>query len=110
MDISASIKYARISSQKSILVANQIKGLSVNDALNILTFSVKKASGIIKKLLESAVANAKYRNKLYSEELKINNIIISKAPSLKRTKCMAKGKGTRIVKRNCHIYIYINKL
>lgn len=106
----AVLKYARVSSRKSILVANQMKGLLVNDALNILTFSIKKSSYIIKKVLQSAVANAKYKNKLHVDELKISSIIINKAPVLKRTKCRAKGKGTRILKRNCHIFINLDKL
>ena len=72
MTIFAILRYARISYQKSILVANQIRGLPVNDALNILTFSVKKSSYIIKKLLLSALSNAKYKHKFTIEELKIS--------------------------------------
>ena len=106
----AILRYAKISSQKSVLVANQIRGLLVSDALNILNFSFKKSAIIIKKLLQSAIVNAKCNNNFNINELKITKIIINKAPSLKKTRCKAKGKGTRILKKNCHIYIYLNKL
>ena len=110
MTIFAILRYARISYQKSILVANQIRGLPVNDALNILTFSVKKSSYIIKKLLLSALSNAKYKHKFTIEELKISKIIINKAPSFKRSICKAKGKGSKMLKKNCHISINLNIL
>ena len=106
-DISATIKYARMSAQKARLVANQIRGLSVERALNLLAFSPKKAAGIIKKLLKSAIANAENNAGLDVDELSVAKVFVNEAPSFKRLRARAKGRGNRIVKRNCHITIQV---
>jgi len=106
-DISATIKYARMSAQKARLVANQIRGLSVERALNLLAFSPKKAAGIIKKLLKSAIANAENNAGLDVDELSVAKVFVNEAPSFKRLRARAKGRGNRIVKRNCHITIEV---
>ena len=107
MGISATIKYARMSAQKARLVADQIRGLTVERALNLLNFSPKKAAGIIKKLLESAIANAENNAGLDIDELSVAKIFVNEAPSFKRLSARAKGRGNRIVKRNCHITVEV---
>lgn len=109
MGVIAKLRYARLSDQKARLVVDQIRGINVNLALNILIFSKKKAAFIIKKLLKSVIANAEHNNGLDIDELKIVKIYVNKAPSLKRFRARAKGRGNRIVKRNCHITIEIDK-
>lgn len=109
MGTSAILRYARLSDQKARLVANQIRGIDVNLALNILMFSRKKAAFIIKKLLKSVISNAEHNDGMDIDELKIVKIYVNKAPSLKRFRARAKGRGNRIVKRNCHITIVIDK-
>ena len=109
MAVSATIKYARMSAQKARLVADQVRGLSVERALNTLTFSPKKAATIIKKLLESAVANAENNASLDVDELSITKIFVNEAPSFKRMRAAAKGRGNRVLKRNCHITIEVEE-
>lgn len=109
MRVSAILRYARLSDQKAKLVVDQIRGIDVNLALNILIFSKKKAAFIIKKLLKSVISNAEHNNGFDIDELKIVNIYVNKAPSLKRFRARAKGRGNRIVKRNCHITIVVDK-
>lgn len=107
MAVSATLKYARMSAQKARLVANQVRGISVARALNILTFSPKKAAAIMKKLLESAIANAENNNGLDIDELSVSKIFVNEAPSYKRLRAASKGRGHRILKRNCHITIEV---
>jgi large subunit ribosomal protein L22 len=107
MAVSAKLKYARISAQKARLVADQIRGLPVDRALDTLAFSVKKASDIIKKLLESAMANAENNEGLDIDELFVETIFVNEAPSFKRFKSRAKGRANRITKRNSHITIMV---
>ena len=109
MGTSAILRYARLSDQKARLVANQIRGVNVNLALNILMFSRKKAAFIMRKLLKSVISNAEHNDGMDIDELKIVKIYVNKAPSLKRFRARAKGRGNRIVKRNCHITIVIDK-
>lgn len=101
----AKLKYARLSAQKARLVANQIRGMSVDKALTLLTFSPKKAAGLLKKVLESAIANAEHNAGLDIDELKISKLLVDEAPSFKRFQARAKGRGNQIVKRSCHIHI-----
>jgi len=108
MGVFSVLKHARLSSQKGRLVADQIRGLRVDDALNLLAFSPKKAAFIIKKVLESAIANAEHNNGLDIDELIVSKIYIDQAPSFKRFKARAKGRGNRIIKRNCHISIEVD--
>jgi large subunit ribosomal protein L22 len=107
MGVSATLKYARMSAQKARLVANQVRGVPVARALNILTFSPKKAAAIIKKLLESAIANAENNAGLDIDELSIETIFVNEAPTYKRLRAASKGRGHRILKRNCHITIEV---
>ncbi len=104
---SATLRYARLSAQKARLIANQIRGLSVERALDILTFSKKKAASIIKKVLESVIANAENNEGLDVDELSVDTIFVNEAPSYKRSRARAKGRTNRITKRNCHVTIIV---
>ncbi len=103
----AVLKGVRLSAQKGRLVADQIRGLPVGQALNILTFSPKKGAVIIKKVLESAIANAEHNDGADIDELKVTTIYVDKAASLKRMIARAKGRGTSIEKQTCHITITV---
>jgi large subunit ribosomal protein L22 len=96
-----------LSAQKGRLVADQIRGLPVAQALNILNFSPKKGAGIIKKALESAIANAEHNDGADIDELKVKTIYVDKATSLKRFMARAKGRGARIEKQTCHITVSV---
>ena len=108
METQAILRGVRLSAQKGRLVADMIRGKPVEQALNILTFSPKKASKIVKKVLESAIANAEHNHGADIDELKVARIEIDTAPVLKRFAARAKGRGTRIVKRNSHITIAVS--
>ena len=101
------VKGVRLSAQKGRLVADQIRGLPVGKALNVLTFSPKKAAGIIKRGLESALANAEHNDGADIDELKVKVIYIDKASSLKRFMARAKGRGNKIEKQTCHITVSV---
>jgi len=103
----ANIRGAHISAQKARLVADLIRGKSVEQALNILTFSPKKAAGIVKKALNSAIANAEHNDGADVDELKVTTIYVDKATSLKRFSARAKGRGNRIEKQTCHIVVKV---
>ena len=105
MEVKAIHRGARISAQQTRLVADQIRGLSIERALNVLTFSPKKAAGIVKKVVESAIANAEHNEGADIDELKVKSIYIDKATSLKRFTARAKGRGNRIEKQTCHITV-----
>jgi large subunit ribosomal protein L22 len=107
MNTTAVIKGARISAQKARLVADQIRGLPVGQALNILAFSPKKGAGIIKKALDSAIANAEHNDGADIDELKVRTVYVDKGASLKRMIARAKGRGTGIEKQTCHITITV---
>ncbi|KWK75938.1 50S ribosomal protein L22 [Burkholderia ubonensis] len=107
MEVKAIHRGARISAQKTRLVADQIRGLPVDKALNVLTFSPKKAAGIVKKVVLSAIANAEHNEGADIDELKIKSIYVDKAASLKRFTARAKGRGNRIEKQSCHITVTI---
>ena len=107
METTAILRGVRLSGQKGRLVADQIRGLSVDKALNILTFSPKKGAEIIRKLLESAIANAEHNDGADIDELKISTIYIDRGTSMKRTSARAKGRGNRIVKPTCHILLTV---
>ena len=100
-------KNIHLSAQKGRLVADQIRGLPVAQALNILAFSPKKGAGIIKKALESAIANAEHNDGADIDELKVTIIYIDKAASLKRFMARAKGRGNKIEKQTCHITVSV---
>lgn len=107
MGTTAKLRYARISPQKCRLVADQIRGLPVENALQTLTFSTKKASGIVKKVLESAIANAEHNDGADIDELKVKSIFIDQGPTLKRMRARAKGRANRILKRTSHITVTV---
>ena len=107
MSTSAVVKGVHLSAQKGRLVADQIRGLPVDKALNLLSFSPKKAAGIIKKGLESAIANAEHNDGADIDELKVSTIYVDKAMSMARTSARAKGRGNRIEKQTCHITIIV---
>jgi large subunit ribosomal protein L22 len=107
METSAKLTYTRISPQKCRLVADQIRGLPVEKALEQLTFSTKKAAAIIKKVLESAIANAEHNDGADIDELKVSQIYIDQGPTLKRMRARAKGRGNRILKRTSHVTIKV---
>jgi large subunit ribosomal protein L22 len=103
----AKLSDAHMSPQKVRLVADLIRGLAVDKALTVLQFSTKKAAGLIKKLLESAVANAENNHGLDIDGLRITRIFVDEAARLKRSSPRAKGRANRIVKRNCHITVVL---
>ncbi|CAH2780390.1 MAG: LSU ribosomal protein L22p (L17e) [Candidatus Burkholderia crenata] len=107
MEVKAIHRGARISAQKTRLVADQISGLPVDKALNVLTFLPKKAAGIVKKVVLSAIANAEHNEGADIDELKVTSIMVDKAASLKRFTARAKGRGNRIEKQSCHITVTV---
>ncbi|OSI07309.1 50S ribosomal protein L22 [Neisseria animaloris] len=107
MRVSAQHKNARISAQKARLVADLIRGKGVAQALNILAFSPKKGAELVKKVLESAIANAEHNEGADIDELKVVTIFVDKGPSLKRFQARAKGRGNRIEKQTCHINVTV---
>ncbi len=107
MEIQAQLRRANISAQKVRLVANQVRGMNVEQAEQLLTFSPKKAAHIVKKALMSAVANAEHNNGLDVDELYISSIYVDEGPTLKRGRARAKGRGTQILKRTSHITVKV---
>ena len=107
METRAILRGVRLSDQKGRLVADQIRGLPVDKALNILAFSPKKGAGIIKKVLESAIANAEHNDGADIDELKVKSIYVVKGMVLKRFTARAKGRGNRISKPTCHIFLTV---
>ena len=107
METKASLRGARISAQKGRLVADQIRGLPVDRALNVLQFSPKKGAVLIKKVLESAIANAEHNDGADIDELKIKTICVEQGATLKRFSARAKGRGNSISKPTCHIFVTV---
>lgn len=107
MEVAAKIRYARISPQKCRLVADQVRGKSVEQALQILTFSPKKAAGIVKKVLESAIANAEHNEGADIDELKVSRIFVDEGPTMRRWKPRAKGRVNHILKRTSHVTVMV---
>ena len=107
METKATLRGARLSEQKGRLVADLIRGKKVDQALNILAFSPKKGAAIMKKVLESAIANAEHNDGADIDELKVKTIYVEKGTLLKRFTARAKGRGDRISKQTCHIYVTV---
>ena len=107
METTATLRGVRLSAQKGRLVADQIRGLPVDRALSVLAFSPKKGARIIKKVLESAIANAEHNDGADIDELRVKTIYIDKAETLKRTSARAKGRGNIIGKQSCHIHVVV---
>jgi large subunit ribosomal protein L22 len=108
MQATAILKYVRVSAQKGRLVADQIRGLPVARALELLQFSPKKAAGHLRKVLESAIANAEHNEGADVDELKVATIQVDGGPTLKRFHARAKGRGVRILKRTSHITVVVS--
>ena len=109
MEVSAVLKGARLSAQKARLVADQIRGKRVEEALEVLWFSTKKGAALIKKVLNSAIANAEHNQGLDVDELKVSTILVDEGVSLKRIMPRAKGRADRITKRSCHITVSVSE-
>jgi len=107
MEISAKLSNAPLSAQKARLVGDQIRGLPVDKALNVLTFSTKKAAAIVKKVLESAIANAEHNESADIDDLKVSTVFVNEGRTLKRISARAKGRANHILKRTCHITIKV---
>lgn len=107
MEISAKLSNAPLSAQKARLVGDQIRGLSVEKALNTLKFSTKKAAAIIVKILESAIANAEHNESADVDELFVSTVYVNEGTTLKRVRARAKGRANHILKRTCHITVKV---
>lgn len=107
MATSATLRYARLSPQKLRLVADQIRGKRVEQALNILAFSNKKPAAVLKKLLESAVANAEHNDGADIDELKVVEIYINPGPIMKRLRARARGRADRLLKPTAHLTVTV---
>ena len=107
METTATLRGVRLSAQKGRLVADQIRGMPVGKALDLLAFSPKKGAKIIRKVLESAIANAEHNDGADIDELKVTTVYIDKAATLKRMSARAKGRGNTIGKQTCHIRVIV---
>ena len=107
MEVAARLKGARISAQKARLVADQVRGKPVEEALTLLEFSNKKAAHIVKKVLDSAIANAENNEGADVDELKVSTIFVDEGMTMKRLRPRAKGRADRILKRSCHITVKV---
>jgi large subunit ribosomal protein L22 len=108
MQVTSKLRYARISPQKCRLVADVVRGQNVGNAISTLRFMPKKGAKLVRKVLESAVANAEHNHGADIDELKVSLIQVDAAPVLKRFAARAKGRGARIVKRNSHITVGVS--
>ncbi len=107
MEVSATMRYVRISPQKARLVADQLRGLPVEQAVELLRFSTKKAAPIIRKVLDSAIANAEHNEGADIDELRVAAICVDQGPSMKRFRARARGRANRILKRTSHITVTV---
>ncbi|MDP1520166.1 50S ribosomal protein L22 [Porticoccus litoralis] len=107
MEVAAKLRGVRLSAQKARLVADQVRGKAVEEALDILAFSPKKGAAIIKKVLESAIANAEHNEGADVDELRVSTIFVDEGTTMKRIKPRAKGRADRIFKRSCHITVKV---
>jgi len=107
VEVQAKLRGAKMSAQKARLVADQIRGKSVESALDILQFSSKKGADIIKKVLESVIANAEHNDGADVDELKVSTIFVDEGMTMKRIRPRAKGRADRILKRSCHITVKV---
>ena len=107
METKASLRGVHLSAQKGRLIADLIRGKKVDQALDILSFTPKKGAAIIKQVLESAIANAEHNDGADIDELKVSSIYVEKGTFMKRYSARAKGRGDRISKPTCHIYVTV---
>ena len=108
MNVSAKLSYARTSAQKARLIADQIRGKSVDEAVDTLKFSTRKAAHIVKKVLESAIANAEHNEGADIDELKVSAVTVDEGPTYKRLRARARGRANRIFKRTSHITVTVS--
>ncbi|WP_221797399.1 50S ribosomal protein L22 [Oceanobacter mangrovi] len=108
-EVAAVLRGARLSAQKARLVADQIRGKKVDEALDILSFSTKKGADLVKKVLESAIANAEHNDGADVDELKVSTIFVDEGMTMKRIRPRAKGRADRIMKRTCHITVKVSE-
>ena len=108
MQVSATAKRLRLSPQKARLVVNQVRGKQVADALDILTFSTKKGSDLVRKVLESAIANAENNEAADVDDLVVSEIFVNEGFTMKRIQPRAKGRADRIFKRTCHVTVTVS--
>ncbi len=108
MEVSAKLTFVRITPQKARLVADQVRGKAVDRALEVLKFSPKKAAGIIRKVLESAIANAEHNEGADIDELKVAKIFVDDGPTHRRFRARAKGRAAKILKRTSHITVVVS--
>lgn len=108
MQVSAKHRFARTSAQKARLVADQVRGLPVERALEVLSFSSRKSAVLVKKVLDSAIANAEHNEGADIDDLKISAIFVDEGPTMKRFQARAKGRGNRILKRTSHITVTVS--
>lgn len=109
MEVAAKLRNAPIAAQKGRLVADQIRGMPVEKALNVLKFSTKKAGVIIRKVLESAIANAEHNEAADIDELTVSTVFVDEGATQKRIRARAKGRANRILKRSCHITVIVSE-
>jgi len=107
METKATLRGVRLSAQKGRLIADMIRGKKVDQALDVLTFTPKKGAVILKRVLESAIANAEHNDGADIDELKVSSIYVEKGSVIKRFSARAKGRGDRISKQTCHIYVTV---
>jgi large subunit ribosomal protein L22 len=107
METKASLRGAHLSAQKGRLVADLVRGKPVDQAMNILAFSSKKGASLVKKLLESAIANAEHNDGADIDSLKVKTIHVERGSFQKRFQARAKGRGTRVLRHSCHIYLTV---
>jgi len=105
----AKLRQAHITPQKARLVADQVRGMPVDRALNILTFSNKKAARMIKKVLESAIANAEHNDGADVDELRVKTIMVDEGPIMKRWMPRARGRANQIFKRTSHVTVEVEE-
>ena len=107
MQVSATAKRLRVSPRKARLVVDLVRGMPVGEALDVLSFSTQKSAGLVRKVLESAIANAETNENADIDELKVAEIYVNKGVTMKRIKPRAKGRADRIFKRSCHVTVTV---
>tara|TARA_R110000868_G_scaffold253035_2_gene509760 strand:- start:3307 stop:3648 length:342 start_codon:yes stop_codon:yes gene_type:complete len=108
MEVAAKLKFARLSPQKCRLVCDQVRGLPIDRALDVLKFSPKKVAAVVMKVLNSAIANAEHNHGADIDDLKVTTIYADQGPTYKRMQAKAKGRGSRILKPTCHITVVVS--
>lgn len=108
MEVAAKLKFVRLSPQKCRLVCDLIRGLTIDRALDVLKFSPKRSAAVLKKVLDSAIANAEHNYGADIDELRVAKVFADQGPTYKRMQARAKGRGTRLLKPTCHITVILS--